>query len=81
MVRGYGSRPIFFQVGWRYDRIGCFKYGGSLNILLFEKDRFPSLNIMQGQQIGLLIGGPESEVKLTRTRLNRFWNRIPYLAK
>lgn len=63
------------------DRIGCFKYGGSLNILLFEKDRFPSLNIMQGQQIGLLIGESESEVKLTRTRLNRFLNRIAYLAK
>ncbi len=63
------------------DRIGCFKYGGSLNILLFEKDRFPSLNIMQGQQIGLLIGESDSPLKLMKTKLNRFLNRIAYLAK
>ncbi|MFJ2115312.1 phosphatidylserine decarboxylase [Streptomyces sp. NPDC087850] len=36
------------------DKIGNFKYGGSLNILLFEKERFPALQLLQGQRIGLL---------------------------
>jgi phosphatidylserine decarboxylase len=36
------------------DELGYFQYGGSLNILLFEEGRFPSLNLLQGQRIGLL---------------------------
>jgi len=34
------------------DDVGHFAYGGSLNILLFEKGQFPSLRIPQGQVIG-----------------------------
>jgi phosphatidylserine decarboxylase len=34
------------------EEIGCFKYGGSLNILLFEEGRFPALQLLQGQRIG-----------------------------
>ena len=41
--------PVLIKKG---DEIGYFQYGGSLIILLFERDRFPSLNILQGQQIG-----------------------------
>ncbi|NER36704.1 MAG: hypothetical protein F6J93_22430 [Oscillatoria sp. SIO1A7] len=63
------------------DEIGYFQYGGSLNILLFEADRFPSLNIFQGQQIGLLLNPDEAAVKLTKSRKNRFINRAAYLAK
>ncbi|WP_271313579.1 phosphatidylserine decarboxylase [Streptantibioticus silvisoli] len=36
------------------DEIGCFQYGGSLNILLFEKGRFPALQLLMGQRIGVL---------------------------
>ncbi|WP_329068483.1 phosphatidylserine decarboxylase [Streptomyces sp. NBC_01429] len=36
------------------EKIGNFKYGGSLNILLFQKDRFPALQMLQGQRIGVL---------------------------
>jgi phosphatidylserine decarboxylase len=36
------------------DELGYFQYGGSLNILLFEPGRFPSLSLLQGQRIGLL---------------------------
>ncbi|MGW1073709.1 phosphatidylserine decarboxylase [Streptomyces sp. NPDC002537] len=36
------------------DEIGNFMYGGSLNILLFEKGRFPALQLLQGQRIGVL---------------------------
>ncbi|MCX4964014.1 phosphatidylserine decarboxylase [Streptomyces sp. NBC_00654] len=36
------------------EKIGNFKYGGSLNILLFEKNRFPALQMLQGQRIGVL---------------------------
>lgn len=63
------------------EKIEHFKYGGSLNILLFEEGRFPSLNILQGQQIGLLIPEEQAPVKLMKTRKNRFLNRIAYLAK
>ncbi len=43
--------PVGIKKG---EEIGWFKYGGSLNILLFEKGCFPSLNILQGQRIGVL---------------------------
>ncbi|MFC5055896.1 phosphatidylserine decarboxylase [Saccharothrix xinjiangensis] len=36
------------------EKIGYFKYGGSLNILLFEPGRFPALRLLQGQRIGQL---------------------------
>ena len=35
------------------DEIGYFQYGGSLNIMLFEKDKVSAVKIMQGQQIGI----------------------------
>ncbi|MBH1938739.1 phosphatidylserine decarboxylase [Streptomyces sp. AV19] len=44
-------RPVRVEKG---ERIGNFKYGGSLNILLFEKDRFPAIQLLQGQRIGVL---------------------------
>ena len=34
--------------------MGYFKYGGSLNILLFEPGRFPSLSLLVGQRIGVI---------------------------
>jgi len=36
------------------EEVGWFAYGGSLNILLFEEGRFPSLSLLQGQRIGVL---------------------------
>jgi len=45
------SSPVPVTKG---DEIGYFQYGGSLNILLFEKGCFPSLRIPQGQMIGHL---------------------------
>ncbi len=36
------------------EKVGYFQYGGSLNILLFQKGRFPSVRIPQGQIIGTL---------------------------
>ncbi|GGO35894.1 phosphatidylserine decarboxylase [Streptomyces lasiicapitis] len=45
------QRPVTVEKG---ERIGNFKYGGSLNILLFEKDRFPAVQLLQGQRIGVL---------------------------
>ena len=35
------------------EKLGHFAYGGSLVILLFEKNRFNSLTVQQGQQIGI----------------------------
>lgn len=36
------------------EKLGHFAYGGSLVMLLFEKDRLSSLKIPQGQQVGIM---------------------------
>ena len=43
------ENPVTIAKG---EEVGCFKYGGSLNILLFEKGCFPALQLLQGQRIG-----------------------------
>ncbi|OUS02048.1 phosphatidylserine decarboxylase [Flavobacteriales bacterium 33_180_T64] len=45
------SNPIPIKKG---EEVGYFQYGGSLNILLFEKGCFPAVRIPQGQIIGTL---------------------------
>ncbi|MET9482505.1 phosphatidylserine decarboxylase [Streptomyces sp. NPDC006638] len=52
------DRPVAVDKG---EEIGCFQYGGSMNILLFEKGRFPALQLLMGQRIGLLEGPERSE--------------------
>ncbi|MBS1533076.1 MAG: phosphatidylserine decarboxylase [Bacteroidetes bacterium] len=44
------EKPMTITKG---ERLGHFAYGGSLVILLFEKGRFSSINVQQGQQIGI----------------------------
>ena len=46
-----GSPPVSIRKG---DELGHFAYGGSLNILLFEKGVFSSLSVLMGQRIGSL---------------------------
>ncbi|MGW1178794.1 phosphatidylserine decarboxylase [Kitasatospora sp. NPDC002543] len=46
-----GKNPVQVEKG---EEIGFFQYGGSLNILLFEKGRFPALQLLMGQRIGIL---------------------------
>lgn len=53
-----GDDPVPITKG---DKVGYFEYGGSLNILLFEPGRFPSLSLLVGQQIGVLI--PDFQVQ------------------
>ncbi|MDY6855864.1 MAG: phosphatidylserine decarboxylase [Thermodesulfobacteriota bacterium] len=36
------------------QQVGYFKYRGSLNILLFEPGRFPSMNLLVGEKIGTI---------------------------
>ncbi|MGY0458956.1 phosphatidylserine decarboxylase [Kitasatospora sp. cg17-2] len=45
------SKPVPVEKG---EEIGYFQYGGSLNILLFEPGRFPALQLLMGQRIGVL---------------------------
>lgn len=45
-----GESPQPIEKG---EEVGYFKYGGSLNILLFEPGRFPSMNLLQGEKIGV----------------------------
>lgn len=39
---------------YKGDELGYFKYGGSLNILLFQKGVFEGVEVHQGQRIGTL---------------------------
>ncbi len=39
---------------YKGDKLGHFAFGGSTVLLLFQKGKFSSLNVRQGQQIGVL---------------------------
>lgn len=39
---------------YKGDELGLFKYGGSLNILLFEKGVYEGIEVHQGQRIGTM---------------------------
>ncbi len=45
------DRPVNIYKG---EEVGYFQYGGSLNILLFERGVFPAIRIPQGQIIGTM---------------------------
>lgn len=47
------------------EEVGYFQYGGSLNILLFEKGVFPSVRIPQGQVLGQLCKKEDKKRKFT----------------
>lgn len=44
-----GSPPVPVKKG---DELGHFAYGGSLNILLFQKNVFSSVSVLMGQRLG-----------------------------
>ncbi|MEM7297634.1 MAG: phosphatidylserine decarboxylase, partial [Bacteroidota bacterium] len=46
-----GGKPVKVKKG---DELGHFAYGGSLNILLFQKGAFSSVSILMGQRLGNL---------------------------
>lgn len=46
-----GSPPVQVRKG---DELGYFQFGGSLNILLFQKGVFSAINVRMGQRIGKL---------------------------
>lgn len=63
------SDPVGVKKG---DEIGYFQYGGSLNILLFEEKRFPALQLLLGQRIGVL-----QEVAHTERHFERYVRPLP----
>jgi phosphatidylserine decarboxylase len=50
-IKPEDRRKVPIEAG---EKIGNFKYGGSLNILLFQEGRFPAVQLLQGQRIGVL---------------------------
>ncbi|MBB6119468.1 phosphatidylserine decarboxylase [Nocardiopsis algeriensis] len=64
------QKPVSVEKG---QEIGFFKYGGSLNILLFEEGKFPALQMLQGQRIGTF-----EDPKRTRRLFSGSW-RTPSL--
>lgn len=46
-----GAPPVKVKKG---DELGHFAYGGSLNILIFQKGVFSSISVLMGQRIGSL---------------------------
>ncbi|WP_171163675.1 phosphatidylserine decarboxylase [Streptomyces sp. I05A-00742] len=69
-----GELPVMVEKG---EQIGNFQYGGSLNILLFEKGRFPALQLLQGQRIGLLEPPERTQALFSRSRPTRPLRRRP----
>ncbi|MFF2659172.1 phosphatidylserine decarboxylase [Kitasatospora sp. NPDC058032] len=63
------SAPVEVKKG---EEIGYFQYGGSLNILLFEAGRFPALQLLMGQRIGVL-----QEVAHTERHFERYVRPLP----
>ncbi|MET8698114.1 phosphatidylserine decarboxylase [Kitasatospora sp. NPDC004723] len=63
------SAPVEVKKG---EEIGYFQYGGSLNILLFEAGRFPALQLLMGQRIGVL-----QEVEHTKRHFERYVRPLP----
>lgn len=47
-----GGTPVAVKKG---TRLGKFAYGGSLNILLFEKGVFPGVSLLQGNRLGQMM--------------------------
>ncbi len=46
-----GCPPVPVKKG---DELGHFAYGGSLNILLFQKNVFSSVSVLMGQRLGIM---------------------------
>ncbi len=57
------------------EKLGHFAYGGSLIILLFEKNRYNSLSVQQGQQIGIFNPGN----KIVKTTLEKTSCKSPVI--
>lgn len=43
------------------DKLGSFAYGGSLNIIMFEKGVFPCVSLLQGNRLGQMYPKPEDD--------------------
>lgn len=72
--RGPIEAPVPVKKG---EQIGNFKYGGSLNILLFEKGRFPAVQLLQGQRIGVLEDPQRTAGLFSHSYLTRSQRRRP----
>ena len=46
-----GSPPVAIKKG---DELGYFSYGGSLNIMLYQKGVFDSISVFMGERIGTM---------------------------
>ncbi|MFD5319981.1 phosphatidylserine decarboxylase [Streptomyces sp. NPDC127098] len=62
------ERPVRVRKG---QKIGNFRYGGSLNILLFQYGRFPALQLRMGQRIGTLEQTDRTETLFAGSRRER----------
>lgn len=56
-----GDAPVPIAKG---EMVGYFQYGGSLNILLFESGRFPSMNHLVGEKIAAINTNCEVSAKV-----------------
>ncbi|WP_242907183.1 phosphatidylserine decarboxylase [Actinomadura terrae] len=75
----YGETdPVPIKKG---GRVGHIKYGGSLNILLFEKGRFPAIQLQQGQRIGVLEHIERTEALFNRPRHMRALGHMPFATQ
>ncbi|WP_255308045.1 phosphatidylserine decarboxylase [Streptomyces marincola] len=67
------AKPVRVRKG---EKIGNFRYGGSLVILLFQHGRFPALQLHMGQRIGNLECGERSAALFTGSHRHQALRRL-----
>jgi phosphatidylserine decarboxylase len=67
-VRADNPVPVY-----KGDKLGCFKYGGSLAMLLFEPNIFPGIKVNMGERVGKLSGHPYLWIKADEEPINGQW--------
>jgi phosphatidylserine decarboxylase len=59
---------------YKGDKLGYFKYGGSLSMLLFEPNVFPGIKVDMGQRVGKLSGSPYPWIKADGVPITGNWS-------
>ncbi len=69
-VRADNPVPVY-----KGDKLGYFKYGGSLSMLLFEPNIFPGIKVNMGERVGKLSGAPLPWIKADGKPISGEWSK------
>jgi len=65
---------------YKGDKLGYFKYGGSLVMLLFEPNIFPGIKVDMGERVGKLSGHPYPWIKADNEPVNGKWSKDDHFS-